>query len=157
MKKMLLLLLLAAPMLVLAQKTDLNLIQGEWLLSDIQSKDSLWVSVNPDVQGKALNNGKTTTTDLDKKKISLVEYMQKSMTCGETKFVFTGSKFEFYRNHELTFKGTFKTKGDKLLLEYTTGPDKKTKENTLVSLSADRLVLGSESKEKPVLLTFFKK
>jgi hypothetical protein len=157
MKRILLLILLVAPLLVFAQKTDLNLLQGEWVLSDIQSKDSVWVAVNPDAQGKVTTNGKKVTQDYEQKKISLVEYMQKSMTCGTTKFVFTGNQFKFYRNNELTFEGTFKTKGNKLILEYTSGADKNTKENTLVSLSADKLVLESESKEKPVLLTFFKK
>jgi hypothetical protein len=144
-------------MFVVAQKTDLNLLQGEWVLSDIQSKDSVWVSVNPDAQGKVTTDGKNVSQNYQEKKISLVEYMQKSMTCGITKFVFKGNQFQFYRNNELTFEGTFKSKGDKILLEYTSGPDKNTKENTLVSLSADKLVLASESKEKPVLLTFFKK
>jgi len=157
MKRLILLLLLATPMFASAQKMDLNLLQGEWVLSDIQSKDSVWVSANPNGQGNVTANGKSTTNNYEEKRISLVEYMLKSMTCGVTKFVFTGEQFEFYRNNELTFEGKFKVKGTKIVLEYMAGPDEKTKENTLISLSDNKLVLASESREKPVLLTFFKK
>jgi hypothetical protein len=157
MKRLILLLLLATPMFSFAQKVDLNLLQGEWVLGDIQSKDSVWVSANPDGQGNISANGKIITKNYEEKKISLVEYMLKSMTCGLTKFVFKGMQFEFYRNNELTFAGKFIVKGNKIILEYQSGPDEKTKENTLVSLSANKLVLASESKEKPVLLAFSKK
>jgi hypothetical protein len=157
MKRLILLLLLATPMFSFAQKVDLNLLQGEWVLGDIQSKDSVWVSANPDGQGNISANGKNITKNYEEKKISLVEYMQQSMTCGLTKFVFKGEQFEFYRNNELTFAGKFIVKGNKIILEYQSGPDEKTKENTLVSLSANKLVLASESKEKPVLLAFSKK
>lgn len=142
--------------MVFAQSTA-NQLQGEWILSDIQSKDSIWVAIHPDLQTPTTSNGKTSSSDFQQKKISIVEYMQKDLVCGTTRFVFKGNQFEFYRNQELTFKGTYKLHGKKLMLEYENGNGKGTKENTLISLTNEKLVLGSESKEKPVALSFFKK
>lgn len=156
MNKLILMILIMAPMLAFAQ-SDVNQLQGEWVLSDIQSNDSVWVAVNPNAQLPANTDGKKLTYDYQQKKISIVEYMQKDLSCGITRFVFNGNQFEFYRNQLLTFKGTYTVNGTKLTLEYENGSGKSTKENTLVSLSEEKLVLGSESKEKPVLLSFFKK
>lgn len=156
MNKLILMILIMAPMLAFAQ-SDVSQLQGEWVLSDIQSNDSVWVAVNPNAQLPTSTDGKKLTNDYQQKKISIVEYMQKDLSCGITRFVFNGNQFEFYRNQLLTFKGTYTVNGTKLTLEYENGSGKSTKENTLVSLSEEKLVLGSESKEKPVLLSFFKK
>lgn len=156
MNKLILLILMMAPLIGFAQ-VDANQLEGEWILSDIQSKDSIWIAVNPNAQIPAQSNGKKVSAEYEQKKISIVEYMQKDLACGITRFVFKGNQFEFYRNEKLTFKGTYKTKGTQLVLEYENNEGKGTKRNTLVTLTEEKLVLGSESKEKPVLLSFFKK
>ncbi len=156
MNKLILLIFIIAPLLAFSQ-TDQAQFQGEWVLSDIQSNDSIWVAINPNAQSSVSTDGKVITSDVQEKRISIVEYLQKDLSCGITQFVFKGTQFEFYRSKQLTFKGTFTIKGTKLILEYENGSGKNTKENTIVSLSNEKLVLESESKERPVTLSFFKK
>lgn len=156
MNKLILVLLTILPMLAYGQ-TDLSQLEGEWILSDIQSDDSVWVAVNPNAQTPVVGDNGKLKSDYEEKRVSLVEYMQKDLSCGVTRFVFKGNQFEFYRNRELTFKGTYAVKGSKLVLTYENKGGKSTKENTLVLLNREKMVLGSESKEKPVLLSFFRK
>lgn len=157
MNKLILLLLMIAPITIFAQ-SDMGQLQGEWILSDIQSNDSIWVSVNPNAQSPINTDNKKVEADsYQQKKISIVEYMQKDMACGLTKFVFKGNRFEFYRSKQLTFEGTYTINDSQLILTYENGNGKSTKQNTIVTLNAEKLVLGSESKEQPVLLSFFKK
>lgn len=158
MKRIIILLLLVAPLMAMAQQVDAKLLQGQWTLSDIQSKDSIWVAINPNAQSPATGSkGKVSVQDYPQQKIAIADYMKKDMECGVTRFVFSGNKFEFYRGQALTFSGTVKIKGQQLLLEYNNGDAKSTKENTIITLSAGKLVLGTQSKEKPVTLVFIKK
>lgn len=154
MKKLVILLLLSLPMLAIGQQVNSDLLQGVWTLTDIQSKDSIWVAVNPNEQ-LPLATGKPA--DAKQVKMSVAAYMMKDLTCGITRFEFSGNTFKFYRQNELTFSGTYTTKNQTLMLQYNNGGGNTTKENTIVSITTGKLVLGSESKSKPVLLYFAKK
>ncbi len=158
MNNLILLVLLTVPLWVSAQQIDTKLLEGQWLLADITSNDSIWVSIHPDAQ-EPVSTGpnKNGSTERQKKKVAVADYMKKDLTCGVTRFVFQGNTFQFYRGEALTFSGTITVKGKQLLLEYDNGNGKNTKENTIVTLTAGNLVLSSESKEQPVLLSFFKK
>ncbi len=155
MKKLLILILLSMPMMAFAQQIDTKLLQGTWFLSDIQSKDSIWIA--PSKNAQISSNSKGSASEYRERKISLVEYMMKDLSCGVTRFEFSGSSFKFYRKDEVTFSGTYTVNGQTLILAYDNGAGKTTKENTVVNISSDKLVLASESKEKPVLMSFVRK
>ena len=144
-------LLLFIPSLLLAQ-VDSKQIQGAWVLSYIDAKGTIQV----------LKDGNATTTISKTEKpetieVPLLTYIQKDMKIGLTSFVFHEQSYEFYRGRQVTFAGNYKINGQKLKLTFGTDKEPGEKVNKIITLSANQLVIESESHQKPITLFFNKK
>ncbi|MDB5226064.1 MAG: hypothetical protein JWN78_257 [Bacteroidota bacterium] len=130
---------------------------GTWVISGIDSKDSLTVYKS--------NERLVSTEDAKKKsaevvlKISMKKVLEKDLKIGVTRFIFGDNTYEFYKDSKLTFSGhwSLNDQTNQLLLDFGTGEDLHTKENKIIKLTDKLLIMESESHNKKVILTFNKK
>lgn len=150
-------LLLASTLGLFAQNEPMPTLKGTWILSNIQSDDSVSVAADPQLQQKVTSTDKNAPLKTETVKMSVVDLMEKSLGCGYSHFIFEGDQFQFFRTDKASRSGTFVMKGDELLLLYGGAEAQNTKANKVISFTEDRLVISTESNGKPVVLSFFKK
>ena len=144
--------LLLCPLIAFSQ-IDGKQLPGSWVLSYVEAKGNIRISRTTSQSQAATSAsvpGKTDYVD-----VPLQTYVDKDMKVGITSFVFTDRAFEFYRAKPITFSGTYTLDHGTLVLQY--GIDKNEKRSKITSLSADKLVMVSESHGKPITLFFVRK
>lgn len=131
-------------------------LSGTWILNSIDANDIIQISINKESSESIDNNG-VQKKQSEKMNIPLKKILQKELSIGNTKFIFSNGKFDFYRKSNLTFSGNWLLNADELTLKYNSGNFENIKNNKILKLTDKILMMESESYGKKVVFTFIKK
>lgn len=153
MKKLIPILILLFPILALGQVESAIGLNGEWLLSEINDFEAMSIVTEKGEDAAATSNGASVKVEQPNlTKVPLKEKLKRSLVVGATKFIFTNDKFILERNESSRMEGKFTLQGQQLNFLF----NGQKKENKVLGLTEDKLVIETRNDGHLLVLTFSK-
>ena len=151
MTKHITILFLLLPLLVLGQVEPAIVLDGEWLLTEINDFEAMVVEKGEDAA--ATSDGASVKIEQPNlTKVPLKEKLKRSLVVGATKLKFANDVFVLERNESSRMEGKFSLQGQQL--NFIFGGQRK--ENKVLGLTEDKLVLETRNDGHLLVLTFSK-
>ncbi|MCC6182148.1 MAG: hypothetical protein IT237_09955 [Bacteroidia bacterium] len=137
---------------------DISKLKGTWILKDIKSTESVEIYASPNQMQKMETIDGNTLDKMGAQKVSipLKKILKSQLSLNLSKFIFSNQSFDFYRKATKTFTGNWTYNDGLLTLIYTSNQEINKKENKILSLTDNKLVIESESYNKKVIFVYEK-
>ncbi len=132
-----------------------NPLLGKWTLSDIITTEMVTLPKNK-TNELAFSSDKSEQVKIETITMKLRDHLIEEMPLGVTKFIFQPNTFQFYRQSNLTFEGTYMEKDNQLTLSFKSKGVDNNKEMKIISLDANTLIMQSVSMGKTFKIVFTK-
>ena len=132
-----------------------NNLVGKWTLSEIITNEMITLPKDK-ISEKAISSDKSEQARIETKTINLRDHLIEEMPLGVTKFIFQSNSFQFYRQSNLTFEGTYTMIENQLKLFFSNKGVKNDKEMKIISIDEHTLIMQSVSMGKSFKAIFTK-